>query len=92
MVDRDQQIAGIGMIFAFFGIGWNLIQSGGWATLTSEGGFLLVTTVAGIIFSFGKMVPANFKKYVAAVVLILGAIIFLNLVMGIHLFGLQLVY
>lgn len=84
-------MAGIGGLLALSGLLWIMFQTNGFASLTTEAGFLYVTTFASIIFSFGKIVPANFRKYVAAIVLILGSIIFMNLVLGIRLFGLQLI-
>jgi hypothetical protein len=92
MGDRDQVYMGIGSLLAFTGLIWVMFTTGGFASLTTEAGFLYITTFASIIFSFGKLVPANFRKYVAAAVLILGSIIFMNLVLGIRLFGLRLVY
>jgi len=91
-VDRDQMYMGIGSLFAMTALLWVMFQTGGFASLTTEAGFLYITTFASIIFSFGKWVPANFRRYVAAIVLIIGSIIFMNLVLGIRLFGLRLIY
>jgi hypothetical protein len=88
--DRDQLYMGIGSLFAIIALLYVMVQTGGFAALTTEAGFLYVTTAASVIFSFGKLIPANFRKYVAAIVLILGSIIFMNLVLGVRLFGLNL--
>jgi len=90
MIDRDQLYAGMGSLFALSALLWVMVKTGGWAALSSAGGFLYLSTAAGIIFSFGKIIPENFRKYLAAAVLVLGLIIFMNLVLGIQLFGLNL--
>jgi len=92
MSDPDQLWMGLGSALAFAGLIWVMITTGGFASLTTEAGFLYITTFASIIFSFGNFVPKNFRRYVAAIVLIIGSIIFMNLVLGIRLFGLRLVY
>lgn len=91
-MNNDQMNAGGGSLFALLALLYVMLKTGGFYVLTSTAGILYLTTAAFVVFSFGKMVPANFRKYLAATVLILGSIIFMNLVLGIELFGLQLVY
>ena len=90
MTDRDQLYAGMGSLFALSALLWVMLKTGGFAALTTEAGFLYLSTFAGFIFSLGKIIPDNFRKYLAAAVLFLGLIIFMNLVLGIQLFGLNL--
>jgi hypothetical protein len=81
----------IGSFLALTAAIWILIKTGGFSALTTEGGFLYVTTFASITLSLGSFMPTNAKRLIAYVVLILGVVIFSSAVLGFHVFGLRVV-
>jgi hypothetical protein len=80
-----------GATLALFTAIYILIRDNGFQALTVEGGFLYVTTFAFIALSIGPIVPIKAKRWIAFIVLIQGTLIFLNVILGIHLFGLEVV-
>jgi hypothetical protein len=80
-----------GSLLALIAALWILIKYKGFSALTTEGGFLYVTTFATVALSLGHIVPTNAKRFIAFIVLILGVVIFSSAVLGYHIFGLQVV-
>jgi len=85
------QVMIIGVGLALASALYILFTENGLASLTTEGGFMYVTTFGAIILSMGSTVPRSFQQTIAYLILIIGSLMALNVFFGIELFGLRVV-